>query len=107
ATLGRDGFALQNSTLFSASSGARSFTRTFSSKREGQLRFALVFRNEGGAKLGLTLESPAGKKYPWEGNSTVLLEVPGAPAGHWRYVVRALQTPYENFPFRVLLGEQR
>src|SRR5262249_14662384 len=95
------------SNLLSTAGGAKAFERTYTSKKAGPLRFGLAFNNEEGVKLGLTIQSPEGKKYKWEGSSKVVLEVPNAPVGEWRYTVTAIETPYENFPFTVTVGEKK
>jgi hypothetical protein len=106
-TINQGGFEAQPSNLLSAPTGKKSFERTYTSKKAGPLRFALAFRNEEGVRLALTIQSPEGKKFKWEGTSTVVLEVPDAPAGEWRYTVTAVETPYENFPFTVTIGEKK
>jgi hypothetical protein len=56
--------------------------------------------------LTLTIRSPDGKTFSWEGTSTVILEVPQAAVGEWSYTVAAKSEtlPYENFPFTVRVG---
>src|SRR5262249_52283964 len=63
STINQGGFEPQPSNLLSAPTGKKSFERTYASKKDGPLRFALAFRNEEGVKLGLTIQSPDGKKY--------------------------------------------
>src|SRR5262249_47036927 len=98
AQLGEGGFAPQRSNLLSTPKNNPSTTKTFTNQKAGPLRIALGFRNEG-ARLKLQITSPDGKRFTWEGTSTVILEVPNAPAGEWTCTITALELPYENFPF--------
>jgi hypothetical protein len=100
------GFAPQKSNLLSTPADNPAVTRTYTNGRPGPLRFALGFRNEG-ATLRLTLRSPEGKTFDWEGTSTVMLEVPHASPGEWTYTVTAVRVPYENFPFTVTVSEKK
>jgi hypothetical protein len=103
-TMIQGGFSPQKSNLLSASPGDPKVTQTYQCKKPGRLRFELGFENRG-ARLQLTLVSPHGKKYEKEGTATFAIEVPDAPAGHWEYTVRALEVPYQNFPFQLIVGE--
>jgi hypothetical protein len=102
----RAGFEPTKSNLLSAPKDNPQVTKTYSHAKAGPLRFALAFRNEG-ARLGIDLHSPDGKSFHWEGTSTLMLEVPQAAAGEWRYTVTALHLPYENFPFSVTFGAKK
>ena len=106
AAISEGGFAPAKSNLLSTPKGNPSITKTFKLERPGSLIFALGFRNEG-AKLSMHIRSPLGKDYTWEGESTVVLEVPNAAVGEWTYTVTARHLPYENFPFNVTVGEKR
>jgi hypothetical protein len=106
AAISEGGFSPAKSNLLSTPKENPSVTKTFKLERPGSLVFALGFRNEG-AKLAMHIRSPQGKDYTWEGESTVVLEVPNASAGEWTYTVTAKQLPYENFPFNVTVGEKR
>jgi hypothetical protein len=98
------GFSPKTVGLESHSSGQPSVTRTHQATKAGPLRFALTFANEG-ARLKLTLVAPTGQVYEKEAESTLIVEAEDAPAGEWRYTVTALKVPYENFPYRVSIGE--
>jgi hypothetical protein len=106
AQFGEGGFAPLRANLLSTVKNNPSLTRTFHNAKAGPLRIALGFRNEG-ARLKLQIIAPDGKRFTWEGTSTVILEVPAAPAGEWTYTVTALELPYENFPFPVTIGEKK
>jgi hypothetical protein len=106
ASIQEAGFTPQKSNLLSTPQDNPSISRTYVNSKAGPLRFALGFRNEG-ATLRLGLKSPEGKTYEWEGSSTVILEVPEAPAGEWTYTVTAVNVPYENFPFTVNVSEKK
>jgi len=100
------GFVAERSNLLSTPKNNPSVTRTHSHAKSGPLRFSLGFRNED-ALLRLTLQSPEGQTYSWQGTSTVALEVPDASPGDWQYTVSALRLPYENFPFTVTVSEKK
>lgn len=106
AAISQGGFSPAKSNLLSTPKENPSVTKTFRLERPGSLVFALGFRNEG-AKLALHIRSPQGKEYQWEGESTVVLEAPNAPAGDWTYTVTAKKVPYDNFPFNVTVAEKR
>lgn len=101
-----DGFATTKANLLSTPKDNPKVTRTYQNSRVGPLRVALGFRNEG-ARMHLQLQSPDGKQFSWEGESMLLLEVPNAAVGEWTYTVTALRLPYDNFPFRVMIGEKK
>jgi hypothetical protein len=103
-TMIQGGFSPKKSNLLSASGDDPEVKQTYQCKKPGRLRFELGFENRG-ARLRLTVVSPHGKKDEKEGGSTFAIEVPDAPAGHWEYTVRALQVPYQNFPFNLVVGE--
>jgi hypothetical protein len=103
-TMIQGGFSPKKSNLLSASGDDPEVKQTYQCKKPGRLRFELGFENLG-AKLRLTVVSPHGKKYEKEGVGTFAIEVADAPAGFWEYTVRALEVPYQNFPFRLIVGE--
>jgi hypothetical protein len=103
-TMIQGGFSPQKSNLLSASGDDPEVKQTYQCKKPGRLRFELGFENRG-AKLRLTVVSPHGKKYEKEGVATFAIEVPDAQPGFWEYTVRALEVPYQNFPFRLVVGE--
>ena len=107
AKLEKGGFAAQRSSLLSAPSRNQKITKEYKNERVADLQFALGFREDSGAKLKFKIISPDGKHYTWEGTSTVILEVPGAQAGLWRYEVIAEDLPDPNFPFIVTVGEKK
>jgi hypothetical protein len=102
----RAGFEPTKSNLLSAPKDNPQVTKTYNHAKAGPLRFALAFRNEG-ARLRVDLKAPDGKSFHRECTSTVILEVPGAAAGEWRYTITALELPYENFPFSATFGAKR
>jgi hypothetical protein len=99
------GFTPQRSNLLSTPTD-QAITKEYKNDKAGTLRFALGFRNEG-AELRLTIKSPDGKQYSWQGTSTVALEVPNAMPGVWTYTVTAKRLPYANFPFTVTVGQKQ
>jgi hypothetical protein len=103
SSLDQGGFTPRGSNLLSTPERNQTITKQYDNKTPGDLRFALGFRNEG-AKLRFNIKAPDGKQYTWEGESTVILDVPNAQAGQWTYSVTDLQLPYENFPFTMTVG---
>ena len=69
----------------------------------GGLQIALGFENLG-AKLKLSLRSPAGKTIEHEDQGLYLVEVPNAEPGEWSYRVTPVELPYDNFPIIVGVG---
>jgi hypothetical protein len=102
----RAGFEPTKSNLLSAPKDNPQVTKSYTHAKAGPLRFSLAFRNEG-ARLRVDLHSPDGKVFHWDGTSTLILEVPDAAAGEWRYTITALQLPYENFPFSATFGAKK
>jgi hypothetical protein len=104
--------ALVNKTVMSGgfsaasthTSGDPSATQTYQKQEPGRLRFALSFAGEG-ARLKLTIVAPNGQAYEKVTPTPLVVEVPDAPAGKWRYTVTAEQVPYKHFPFNVTIGE--
>jgi hypothetical protein len=72
----------------------------------GTLQIALGFENLG-AKLKLTLRSPAGKTVEHEDQGLYLIEVPQAEAGVWQYTVTPTELPHPNFPILVAVGKAK
>jgi hypothetical protein len=103
-TMIQGGFSPTKSNLLSASGDDPEVKQTYQCKKPGRLRFELGFENLG-AELQLTVVSPHGKKYQHKGVATFAIEVPDAQPGFWEYTVRALRVPYQNFPFRLIVGE--
>ncbi len=104
AEIREGGFKPQKSNLLSTPQ-EQSVKKTYDHDSGKPLRFALGFRS-GEATLRFTITSPEGKQFQWEGKSTVILDVPDAPRGEWRYEVTAVDLPYPNFPFTVTVGEK-
>jgi hypothetical protein len=69
----------------------------------GTLRIALGFEHAG-AKLKLTLRSPAGRAIEHADQGLYLIEVPNAAPGAWSYAVTPLDLPHPNFPLIVAVG---
>ena len=105
STIEQAGFSSTNSNLLSAAKENPTVKRKYMNAKATTLRFALGFRDEG-ASMSLLLQSPDGRRYKRECDSTVILEVPDAAVGEWTYTVTALKLPYPNFPFTVRIGEK-
>jgi hypothetical protein len=93
--------ALQSSQASAKQAGP---TRTYRHTKGG-LQVAVGF-NEG-ARLRLMLVAPDGKKVEYEDGGTFLVEVPDAAAGEWRYSVRAVNVPFDHFPYVVAVAKTR
>jgi hypothetical protein len=102
----RAGFEPTKSNLLSAPKDNPQVTKIYQHSALGPLRFSLAFR-DAGARLRVDLHSPDGKAFHWEGESTLILEVPSAAAGEWRYTITALKLPYDNFPFSATFGAKK
>jgi hypothetical protein len=100
------GFAAPPGNVLSTPKDNPSVTDKFQVQKKGSLVVALGFRDEG-ATLKLYIKAPDGRDWSKEVTSTVVLEVPDAPAGEWTYTVTAIRRPYENFPFTVTIGEKK
>ena len=103
-TMVSGGFSPTSKDLLSHSSGNPTITRTYRNSKPGRLQFALGVSGED-ARLVLKIVAPNGQVYEKETRQTLIVEVPEAPLGEWRYTVTALEVPYENFPFTVDIGE--
>jgi hypothetical protein len=97
------GFPKQKTTMISASAASPSVTQTYANSKQGRLRFALSFRDQG-AQLRLTVRGPGGQTQEQVGTSTFTVDVPDAAPGNWTYTVTAVKVPYENFPFTLTVG---
>ncbi len=104
-TMMSGGFSPAKRSLISHSAGNPTVTQVYRNEKPGRLQFALTFANQG-ARLRFTLLAPTGQEFEKEVGSTLVVEVPDAPAGPWQYTVTAIQVPYENFPFSVNVGEE-
>lgn len=69
----------------------------------GGLQFALGFEPLG-ARLKLTLRSPAGQIIEHTDQNTYLIEISKANAGAWTYQIEAIDLPYANFPVLAAIG---
>ena len=103
-TLVQGGFSPQKQNLLSASADNPKVTYAYRGTKAGKIRFVLGF-DERGAKLHLSVVSPAGKKSEHEGTSTFAIEDVSTGPGEWRYTVTARDLPYPDFPFTVTVAE--
>lgn len=71
--------------------------------KNGKLRFAIGFRKQK-AKLRLEIRTPDGKVIEHTDTESFIVEIDNAPVGNWQYSVTALQTPFDNFPFTLMVG---
>ena len=102
-TMIKGGFSPQKSNLLSASSDDK-IVQTYRNKKGGRLRFVLGFEDRG-ASLQLIVVGPDGKTHEKTGTSTIIIDVPNAPVGDWRYTVTPVHIPYPDFPFTLTVGE--
>ena len=100
----KGGFSPQKQNLLSASVDNPKVSYAYRSTKAGKIRFVLGF-DDRGAKLHLTVVSPAGKKSEHEGTSTFAIEEVSTGPGEWRYTVEALRVPFQEFPFTVTVAE--
>jgi hypothetical protein len=105
-TLVRSGFSPVDRSLFSASPENPSLTQVYECEGGQTLQFVLGFEGRG-AELELTVEGPDGSRFQESGTTTFRIEVPDVAKGEWRYTVRPVEVPYENFPFTLTIGEKR
>jgi hypothetical protein len=96
-TLHKNKFSPAKSNLFSASKEAPQQKYTHNNPEPGKLRFDVLFANEAGAEIKLTVKSPSGKSYEKQSTSSFVLEVANAEAGNWTYTITALQVPTADF----------
>jgi hypothetical protein len=69
------------------------------------LRFSLGFENRN-AKMKLTVVGPDGVPHEKEGISPLVVEIPDATVGDWKYTITAIKTPFDNFPFALSIGQK-
>lgn len=86
------------------SSGKTSADYQFDAKKAEDLRFLLNWVGE--AELAFSVFRPDGslEREAKAIAPPVEIEVPNAPAGRWRYHVRAVHVPERNFPFILMAG---
>lgn len=97
------GLVAKGKSLLSASAADPSVTQVYKCTKAGPLRFVLGFE-ERGARIKLTVVSPAGQKHEREGTSTFQIDVPNAEVGDWKYTITALKMPHDNFPYSLTIG---
>ncbi len=97
------GLVAKGRSLLSASSEAPSVTQIYKCTKAGPLRFVLGFEARG-AKIKLSVVSPAGQKHEQEGTSTFQIDIPDAAIGDWKYTITALKMPHDNFPYSLSIG---
>jgi hypothetical protein len=102
----RAGFQAADSNLLAAPKGMPETAKHYNHAKKGDLRFSLAFRNEG-ARFRVTLVSPDGNEFAWEGTSTLIADVPNAAPGRWTARITAVHIPYENFVYSVTFGAKR
>lgn len=105
-TLARGGFSRTKKDLFSTSRSAVPIRQTYENAEVGDLQFVLAF-SEQGAELELSVEGPGGVIHRERGRKTLTIDVPAAAAGSWRYEIRPLSVPSDNFPFTISVGRKR
>lgn len=104
--LKKNGFTPQDTKRHSISRGETSPVHTYKLEKSGALQFALGLEGQGASKVRLALVTPRGEKIEHDGDSSFIFEVPDAPAGEWRYSVRATEVPYANYPMTVTVGKK-
>ncbi len=105
-TMLRGGFSPVQRNLLSASVRQQAVVRSFEHDGRGELQFVLGFEDQG-AELRLEVMAPDGRQWAKSGTSTLVVEVPDAPAGRWQYKIEALRVPYANFPFTFSVGRKQ
>ncbi len=101
----KGGFSPQKQNLLSASRGDNpKVTYSYHSMKAGKISFALAF-DDRGAKIRLTVVTPAGEKLEHVGTSSFALEGVSTGPGDWQYTVEALTVPFRDFPFSVTVAE--
>lgn len=104
-TLARGGFSRTKKDLFSTSRSNPVIGQTFENAKAGDLQFVLAFADQG-AELELTVEGPDGIVRRERGVKTLTIDVPGAATGSWRYEIRPITVPSDNFPFTISVGSK-
>ena len=103
-SLVQGGFSPQKQNLLSASRENPKASYSYQATKAGKILFVLGF-DDRGAKLRLTVVSPAGKTTTREGGSTFEIPEVSTGPGEWRYTVEALSVPFQDFPFTVTVAE--
>ena len=88
STMLTGGFVPRSESLLDASESNPTVTQSYEHKKQGKLRFALSFNNQG-AKLKLSVKGPNGKVLDKEGTSTFSIDVDNAETGLWSYTITA------------------
>jgi hypothetical protein len=94
-------------SLVTASNDRPEVQKKYTVQKGGRVQFALAFNEGQGAKLRLTVRSPEGKVAYHEDTASFTIEIPNAAAGEWTYTVTAVERPHENFPFSMVVAEQK
>lgn len=105
-TLARGGFSRTKKDLFSTSPSAAPIGQTYENTSVGDLQFVLAFADQG-AELELEVEGPDGVARRERSRKTLTIDVPAAATGSWRYEIRPLSVPSDNFPFTISVGRKR
>ncbi len=100
----KGGFSPQKQNLLSASADNPRVSYTYRATKAGKIRFVLGF-DDRGARLKMTVVSPAGDKTEEEGTKTFHIDAFNPGPGEWRYTVEALRVPFPDFPFTVTVAE--
>lgn len=104
-TMARGGFSQTKKNLFSASTDSEAVSAIYANESISDLQFILAFADQG-AILELLVEGPGGIQESRQGTSTIMVEIPGAAVGDWKYTIRAVKVPSENFPFTITVGKK-
>lgn len=104
-TMARGGFSQTKKNLFSASTDSEAVSAIYANESVSDLQFILAFADQG-AILELLVEGPDGLQESRQGTSTIMVEIPGAAVGDWKYTIRAIKVPSENFPFTITVGKK-
>ena len=104
-TLRQGGFKPTGKSLLSVSGETRSVTESYQSTKSGQLRFSLGFQNRN-AFMKLTVIGPNGTLQEKEGISPLIVDIPNAGVGTWKYTITAVKTPFDNFPYSLSIGQK-
>ena len=104
-TMVQGGFSPSRRDLLSASASSGALVGQYVCPQGGSLEFVLGFEDQG-AELMLSLAGPGGVTHERTGSKTFQIDVRQAAAGTWRYTVKPVKIPYQNFPFTVTIGEK-
>jgi hypothetical protein len=105
-TMQTAGLTPRETKTLNISAGESLVPQTHACAKAGKLQLGVGFAGEG-AKLRLLVTGPGGEKIAHEDTAGFILEIENAPAGEWRYAVAAVDTPYPNFPYTLMIGEAR